>query len=88
MRESNRLEASEIGDAHMRVIRTIKRIIGLIDEKIASIEQEIYLAISSAPTMKKKKRRLLTAGKTKMQALGAAMRKLIQIRFGGTQNTD
>ena len=53
LRESNRMEASEIGDAHMRVISSIKRIISLIDEEIASIEQEIELAISSDPTMKK-----------------------------------
>ncbi|EPJ0794681.1 IS110 family transposase [Vibrio vulnificus] len=166
LRESNRLEASEISDAHERVICSIKRVISLIDEEIASIEEEIDLAIRSDPTMnknhqllqsivgvgkvmsrelvylfsakqfssakqaaafvgliprlnesgnlkgrttlskvgpsrvraklflaavsasthnpdiKEQKRRLLAAGKTKMQALGAAMRKLIQICFG------
>ncbi|MGR5502023.1 IS110 family transposase [Vibrio sp. DNB22_10_4] len=166
LRESNRLEASEISDAHERVRISIKSIIALIDKEIASIEQEIDLAISSDPIMKKnhqlllsvvgvgkvmsrelvylfsakqfssakqaaafvgliprlnesgnlkgrttlskvgpsrvraklflaavsasthnpdikeQKRRLLAAGKTKMQALGAAMRKLIQICFG------
>ncbi|GAD91431.1 putative transposase, partial [Vibrio halioticoli NBRC 102217] len=166
LRESNRLEASEISGAHERVIGSIKRIISIINEEIASIEQEIDLTISSDPIMKKnhqllqsvvgvgkvisrelvylfsakqfssakqaaafvgliprlnesgnfkgrttlskvgpsrvraklflaavsasthnpdikeQKRRLLEAGKTKMQALGAAMRKLVQICYG------
>ncbi|MCX4029768.1 hypothetical protein OQE68_26565 [Spartinivicinus sp. SM1973] len=34
------------------------------------------------PDIRAQRNRLLKAGKTKMQALGAAMRKLIQICFG------
>lgn len=166
LRESNRLEASEISDANERVKSSIMRIVSVIDEEIASIEQEIELAINSDadmernhqllqsvvgigkvmsrelvylfrskkfatakqaaafiglipqlnesgklkgrttmskngpsrvraklflaaisasthnPDIREQKRRLLAAGKTKMQALGAAMRKLIQICFG------
>jgi hypothetical protein len=38
------------------------------------------------PDIKAQKNRLLAAGKTKMQALGAAMRKLIQICFEVIKN--
>jgi len=40
------------------------------------------VAIRHNPDIKKQYERLLKAGKTKMQALGAAMRKLVQICFG------
>ena len=50
------------------------------------VRAKLFLAAVSAsthnPDIKAQKRRLLAAGKTKMQALGAAMRKLIQICFG------
>lgn len=166
LRESNRLEASEISDANDRVKISIVRVIEVINEEISSIEQEIELIISADsdmnknhkllqsivgigkvmsrelvylfsakkfssakqaaafiglipqlnesgklkgrttmskvgpsriraklflaavsasthnPDIKEQRRRLLAAGKTKMQALGAAMRKLIQICFG------
>ena len=52
----------------------------------ARIRAKLYMAAVSAsmhnPDIKAQKERLLKAGKTKMQALGAAMRKLIQICFG------
>lgn len=52
----------------------------------ARIRAKIYMAAISAstynPDIKAQKERLLKAGKLKMQALGAAMRKLIQICFG------
>jgi hypothetical protein len=38
------------------------------------------------PDIKAQKVRLINAGKTNMQALGAAMRKLIQICFGVIKN--
>lgn len=38
------------------------------------------------PHIAKQKRRLLANGKTKMQALGAAMRKLVHICFGVIKN--
>ncbi|CCO46004.1 hypothetical protein VIBNISOn1_1630002 [Vibrio nigripulchritudo SOn1] len=60
LRESNHLEASEISDAHERVRISIKRIITLISEEIASIEQEIDLAISSDSIMKKNHQLLLS----------------------------
>ncbi|MFT5635543.1 MAG: transposase [Cognaticolwellia sp.] len=54
------------------------------------IRSKIFLAVVSAgkhnPDIKAQKNRLLAAGKTKMQALGAAMRKLIQIFFGVIKN--
>ncbi|WP_193038868.1 transposase [Pseudoalteromonas nigrifaciens] len=54
------------------------------------IRSKIFLAAVSArthnPYIKAQKNRLLAAGKTKMQALGAAMRKLIQICFGIIKN--
>ncbi|EQC1412835.1 IS110 family transposase [Providencia rettgeri] len=54
------------------------------------IRSKIFLAAVSAgkynPDIKAQKKRLLSAGKTKMQALGAAMRKLIQICFGVIKN--
>ncbi|MBL4872500.1 MAG: IS110 family transposase [Rhodobacteraceae bacterium] len=40
------------------------------------------VAIQYNPDIKRQYERLLKAGKTKMQALGAAMRKLVQICFG------
>lgn len=52
----------------------------------ARIRAKLYLAAVCAsthnPDIKAQKARLLKAGKVKMQALGAAMRKLIQICFG------
>jgi transposase len=52
----------------------------------ARLRAKLYMAAVSAsthnPDIKAQKARLLKAGKTKMQALGAAMRKLIQICFG------
>lgn len=52
----------------------------------ARIRAKLYLAAVSASTHNKEvmaqKERLLAAGKTKMQAIGAAMRKLVQICFG------
>ncbi|TNZ86049.1 hypothetical protein CGK40_24830, partial [Vibrio parahaemolyticus] len=52
----------------------------------AGSSAKLFLAAVSAsthnPDIKAQKRRLLAAGKTKMQALGDAMRKLIQICFG------
>ena len=50
------------------------------------IRAKLYMAAISAsqynPQIKAQQKRLLESGKTKMQALGAAMRKLIQICFG------
>jgi len=52
----------------------------------ARIRAKLYMAAVSAstynPDIKAQKARLLKAGKVKMQAIGAAMRKLIQICFG------
>jgi len=52
----------------------------------ARIRAKLYMAAVCAsthnPDIKAQKMRLLKAGKVKMQALGAAMRKLIQICFG------
>jgi len=52
----------------------------------ARIRAKLYMAAVSAathnPDIKAQKVRLLKAGKAKMQAIGAAMRKLIQICFG------
>ena len=52
----------------------------------SKIRAKLYMAAISAsqhnPQIKAQKERLLRAGKTPMQALGAAMRKLIQICFG------
>ncbi len=52
----------------------------------ARIRAKLYMAAVCAstynPDIKAQKARLLKAGKVKMQALGAAMRKLIQICFG------
>lgn len=52
----------------------------------ARIRAKLYMAAVCAsthnPDIKAQKARLLKAGKLKMQALGAAMRKLIQICFG------
>lgn len=54
------------------------------------IRAKLYMAAVSASTynedIKAQKRRLLAKGKTKMQALGAAMRKLVQICFGVVKN--
>ncbi|WP_171044359.1 transposase [Pseudoalteromonas citrea] len=54
------------------------------------IRTKIFLAAVSAGTyntdIKAQNERLLAAGKTKMQALGAAMRKIIQICFGVIKN--
>ena len=52
----------------------------------ARIRAKLYMAAVCAsthnPDIRAQKQRLLRAGKIKMQALGAAMRKLIQICFG------
>jgi len=52
----------------------------------ARIRAKLYMAAVCAsthnPDIKAQKKRLLKAGKVKMQAIGAAMRKLIQICFG------
>lgn len=52
----------------------------------ARIRAKLYMAAIVAsqhnPDIRAQKQRLLAAGKVKMQALGAAMRKLIQICFG------
>lgn len=52
----------------------------------ARIRAKLYMAAVCAsthnPDIKAQKDRLLKAGKVKMQALGAAMRKLVQICFG------
>lgn len=54
------------------------------------IRAKLYLASVSAsthnPQIKAQKERLLKSGKTKMQALCAAMRKLVQICFGVIKN--
>ena len=54
------------------------------------IRSKIFLATVCActhnPDIKAQKDRLIYAGKTKMQASGAAMRKLIQICFGVIKN--
>ncbi|MEQ4664226.1 transposase [Providencia rettgeri] len=54
------------------------------------IRSKIFLAAVSTgkynPDIKAQKKRLLSAGKTKMQALGSAIRKLIQICFGVIEN--
>jgi len=54
------------------------------------LRAKLYMAAVSAcqhnPDIKVQRKRLLKAGKTKMQALGAAMRKLIQICFGVVKN--
>ncbi|MGI2799505.1 transposase [Photobacterium damselae] len=56
------------------------------------VRAKLFLAAISAsthnPDIREQKRRLLAAGKTQMQALGAAMRKLIQICFGAAENTN
>lgn len=48
----------------------------------AKLYMAAIVAIRHNPDIKAQYRRLLAAGKTKMQALGAAMRKLVQICFG------
>lgn len=52
----------------------------------ARIRAKLYMAAISAsqhnPDIKRQKERLLKAGKSKKQALGAAMRKLVQICYG------
>ncbi|UKA31848.1 transposase (plasmid) [Photobacterium damselae subsp. damselae] len=53
LRESNRLEASGISDTNERVKSSIMRIVSVIDEEIASIEQEIELAINSDADMER-----------------------------------
>jgi transposase len=54
------------------------------------IRAKLYMAAVSASTHNKdisaQKNRLLAAGKTAMQAMGAAMRKLVQICFGVVKN--
>lgn len=48
----------------------------------AKLYMAAVVALSNNPDIKEQHRRLMLAGKTKMQALGAAMRKLVQICFG------
>lgn len=48
----------------------------------AKLYMAAIVAIQHNPDIKAQYKRLLAAGKTKMQALGAAMRKLVQICFG------
>jgi transposase len=52
----------------------------------ASIRAKLYMAAVVAtrhnPDIKQQYERLLKSGKSKMSALGAAMRKLVQICFG------
>lgn len=52
----------------------------------ARLRAKLYMAAVCAsthnPDIRRQKKRLLDAGKTPMQALGAAMRKLLQICFG------
>ena len=52
----------------------------------ANIRAKLYMAavvaIKHNPDIKAQYERLLLNGKTKMQAIGAAMRKLVQICFG------
>ena len=52
----------------------------------ATVRAKLYMAavvaIQHNPDIKKQYERLLKNGKTKMSALGAAMRKLVQICFG------
>jgi transposase len=48
----------------------------------AKLYMAAVVAIQHNPDIKNQYERLLKAGKTKMQALGAAMRKLVQICFG------
>lgn len=56
----------------------------------AQLRAKLYMAAVCAsqhnPDIIRQKERLLAAGKSKMQALGAAMRKLIQICFGVIKN--
>lgn len=53
LRENNRLEASEITDAHNRVLLSITRMIKIIEDEIQEIENEIDTITSAYPTMKK-----------------------------------
>lgn len=53
LRESERLEASEISDANDRVKSSIVRVIEVINEKISSIDQGIELIISADSDMNK-----------------------------------
>lgn len=48
----------------------------------AKLYMAAVAAIQHNPDIEIQYKRLLQAGKTKMQALGAAMRKLVQICFG------
>jgi len=48
----------------------------------AKLYMAAVVAVQHNPDIKRQYERLLKAGKTKMQALGAAMRKLVQICFG------
>ncbi|TVZ38012.1 transposase [Alteromonadaceae bacterium 2753L.S.0a.02] len=56
----------------------------------ASVRAKLYMAAVCAgqhnPDIARQKKRLLANGKNKMQALGAAMRKLVQICFGVLKN--
>ena len=54
------------------------------------VRAKLYMAAVSAtqhnPDIRAQRERLLKAGKTKMQALGDCMRKLVQICFGVVKN--
>ncbi len=54
------------------------------------VRAKLYMATVSAsrcnPDIMRQRDRLLASGKNKMQALGAAMRKLVQICFGVIKN--
>src|SRR5690606_15671623 len=56
----------------------------------AKIRAKLYMAAIACaqwnPDIKAQYQRLLANGKSKMQALGAAMRKLVQICFGGVKH--
>ena len=62
----------------------------LSKEGPSRIRAKLYMAAIVAtqhnPAVHRQYHRLLSAGKTKMQALGAAMRKLLQICFGVVKN--
>ena len=53
----------------------------------AKLYMAAIVAIQHNPDIKAQYKRLLAAGKTKMQALGTAMRKLVQICFGEMVST-
>ncbi|USE39397.1 IS110 family transposase [Endozoicomonas sp. SCSIO W0465] len=64
--QKGRSHLSKVGPAHIR----------------AKLYMAAVVAIKHNPDIKAQYQRLLSNGKTKMQAIGAAMRKLVQICFG------